>query len=42
VPGDRSDLKDGAKVIAFIKKLPDGSFETDRISVGRDGLTPPM
>lgn len=42
VPGDKSDLKDGAKVIAFIKKLPDGSFETDRISVGRDGLTPPM
>ena len=42
VPADRSDLKAGAKVIAFIKKLPDGSFETNRISVGRDGLTPPM
>ena len=42
VPADRSDLKAGAKVIAFIKKLPDGSFETGRISVGRDGLTPPM
>lgn len=42
VPGDKADLKAGAKVIAFIKKLPDGSFETDRISVGRDGLTPPM
>jgi hypothetical protein len=32
----------GAKVIAFMKKLPDGSFETNRVSVGRDGLTPPM
>ena len=42
VPGDKSDLKTGAKVIAFIKQLPDGSFETNRVSVGRDGLTPPM
>jgi len=29
-------------LIAFVKKLPDGSFETNRVSVGRDGLTPPM
>ena len=42
VPADKSELKAGAKVIAFIKKLPDGSLETDRVSVGRDGLTPPM
>jgi hypothetical protein len=42
VPGDRSDLKPGAKVIAFMRKLPDGGFETNRVSVGRDGLTPPM
>jgi hypothetical protein len=42
VPADKSDLKSGAKVIAFMKKLPDGSFETNRVSVGRDGLTPPM
>jgi len=42
VPGDKSDLKAGAKIIAFMKKLSDGSFETDRVSVGRDGLTPPM
>ena len=42
VPADKSDLKAGAKVIAFTKKLPDGSFETNRISIGRDGLTPPM
>ena len=42
VPGDKSELKAGAKVIAFMKQLPDGSFETDRVSVGRDGLTPPM
>jgi hypothetical protein len=42
VPGDKADLKAGAKIIAFVKKLPDGSFETNRISIGRDGLTPPM
>jgi hypothetical protein len=42
VPAAKSDLKAGAKVIAFMKKLPDGSFETNRVSVGRDGLTPPM
>jgi hypothetical protein len=42
VPADKSDLKPGAKVIAFMRKLPDGGFETNRVSVGRDGLTPPM
>jgi hypothetical protein len=42
VPGDKSDLKAGAKIIAFVKQLPDGSFESNRVSVGRDGLTPPM
>ena len=42
VPADKSDLKAGAKMIAFTKKLPDGSFEANRISVGLNGLTPPM
>ncbi|WP_433995926.1 hypothetical protein [Bradyrhizobium genosp. L] len=42
VPGDKSDLKAGAKIIAFMKKLPDGSLETNRVSVGHDGITPPM
>src|SRR3979490_900505 len=42
VPADKSDLTAGAKAGAFLKKLPDGSFETNRVSVGRDGLTPPM
>jgi hypothetical protein len=41
-PADKSDLKADAKIIAFVKKLPDGSFETNRVGVGRDGLTPPM
>jgi hypothetical protein len=42
VAGDKSELKAGAKVIAFVKPEADGSFDTDRVSVGRDGLTPPM
>lgn len=42
VPADESELKAGAKVIAAMKQLADGSFETNRVSVGRDGLTPPM
>jgi hypothetical protein len=42
VPGEKSDLKAGARIIAFIRPLPDGSLEVNRVSVGRDGLTPPM
>jgi Domain of unknown function (DUF5666) len=43
VPGDRSDLKAGAKIfIAGAAKQPDGSLIAARIGVGRDGLTPPM
>ena len=42
VPAEKSDLKPGAQVIAFIQQLPDGSFEANRVSVGRDGVTPPM
>jgi hypothetical protein len=43
VPGDRNDLKAGAKIfIAGAAKQPDGSLVAARIGVGRDGLTPPM
>ena len=42
VPADKSDIKAGAKVIAMLKARPDGTFDSSRISVGRDGLTPPM
>ena len=42
VPTDKAELKPGAKIIAFFKKLPDGSYEATRISVGLNGLTPPM
>src|SRR3982074_812071 len=39
VPADKSDLKGGAKVIAFMKKLPDGSFQTHTVSARRAGPT---
>jgi len=42
VPAGKSELKAGARIIAFFKKLPDGSFEANRVSVGLNGLTPPM
>jgi Domain of unknown function (DUF5666) len=43
VPGDKSELKAGAKIfIAGAAKQPDGSLVAARIGVGRDGLTPPM
>jgi hypothetical protein len=42
VPDERSDLKPGAQVVAFTARNSDGALETSRISVGKDGLTPPM
>lgn len=41
-PGTAADIKPGAKVIIFGMKAADGSLSADRISVGKDGLTPPM
>jgi hypothetical protein len=41
VPGNASDLKPGAAVsISAANPKPDGSFETARVSVGRDGYVP--
>jgi len=41
--GDKSEIKPGAKIIIFgAKKMDDGSLETNRIGVGRDGIAPPM
>jgi hypothetical protein len=42
-PGDKAELKPGAKIfIVAAQKLPDGTLSAARVSVGRDGLTPPM
>ncbi len=43
VPGSKDELKPGAKIfIAGAAKKDDGTLEAAAISVGRDGLTPPM
>lgn len=43
VSGDKSEVKPGAKIIIFgAMKKDDGSLETNRIGVGRDGIAPPM
>lgn len=42
VDGDKSELKAGAKIIAFVTKSGDGTLSSKRVLVGRDGITPPM
>ena len=40
---DKSELKPGAKIfIAAATKQPDGTLQTPRVNVGRDGVAPPM
>jgi hypothetical protein len=42
-PGEKSELKPGAKIfIVAANKKDDGTLEAPAISVGRDGITPPM
>jgi hypothetical protein len=42
-PATAAELKPGEKVFAAAaKKLPDGTFEAANITVGRDGVNPPM
>ena len=41
VPGDKSELKPGAHIaIVRADKMPDGTLQTGRINVGRDGVAP--
>ena len=39
---DRGLLKPGAHVVVYASRLPDGSLNADRVTVGKDGFTPPM
>src|SRR5437868_13723437 len=42
VPGDKSELKVGAKIIIFgAAKKEDGTLEAARVNVRRDGISPP-
>src|SRR5262245_25898397 len=40
VTGSTEELKPGANVATFALKKPDGTFETARINVGREGIVP--
>ena len=42
VPGDRSLLKRGVKIIVQAQPAADGSLNALSISAGKDGVTPPM
>lgn len=43
LPGEKAELKPGAKVIVFgATQTGEGRFDAARIGVGRDGITPPM
>lgn len=42
VPAERSELKPGAQIVVFTTRGDDGSLQASRISVGLEGLTPPM
>ncbi len=42
VPAERSDIKEGTPVFAIATKQPDGTLDVARLSIGRDGLAPPM
>jgi len=42
-PASAADLKPGEKIfVVGAKKLPDGSLEAPGITVGKDGVSPPM
>jgi uncharacterized protein DUF5666 len=43
VPGDRSELRPGDKIfVPGATENPDGSLEASRLTVGKNGLPPPM
>lgn len=42
VPGDKNDIKPGAKVFIVAVKQADGTYQGRAWRIGRDGLTPPM
>jgi hypothetical protein len=42
MPGDRSLLKVGVKIVTFVTQGADGTLTAQSISAGKDGVTPPM
>ncbi|MBV9113071.1 MAG: hypothetical protein JOY67_09635 [Hyphomicrobiales bacterium] len=42
VPIDKNDVKPGVKIFAITQKGTDGTLTASALSVGKDGVTPPM
>lgn len=42
VPATRAEIKAGTPVFAIATKKPDGTLDVARVSIGRDGVAPPM
>jgi hypothetical protein len=42
VPGDKNDIKPGAKIFVVAVKQADGTLQGRAWRIGKDGLTPPM
>jgi hypothetical protein len=42
MPGDRSLLKVGVKIVTFVTQSADGTLTAQSISAGKDGVAPPM
>jgi hypothetical protein len=38
----RAEIKAGTPIFAIATKKPDGTFDVARLSIGRDGISPPM
>lgn len=42
IPADKGDVVPGAPVFLMAEKLPDGTLRAKRITVGKNGVAPPM
>ena len=40
--GERADVKIGTELVTTAVKNPDGNFTTSRVTVGKDGVAPPL
>ncbi|HZR09713.1 MAG TPA: hypothetical protein VFA79_14125 [Myxococcales bacterium] len=41
-PGDRSEVKPGAHLFAIASRQPDGTLRAERLTIGKNGVVPPM
>ena len=41
-PADRSQLKPGVHLFAIASRQADGTFRAERLTIGKDGVVPPM